>query len=215
MDQVEASAAEIEYLCEGVNRYFEQSITSADVVWTYAGVRPLVDDGSGKPEAATRGYRLDLSSESEGAPLLSVYGGKITSYRHLAEAAVDMLVPNLPALTGQEWTATQPLPGGDFATSGIGDLVADLRADHPFLAENEALRIARAYGTRASVWLGEAKERVDLGRDFGEGLSQAEVDYLRCHEWALTVEDVLWRRSKLGLRLDASQQDELKNYLGN
>ena len=126
-----------------------------------------------------------------------------------------MLASSLTALTGQKWTSSQPLPGGDFATGGIGELVAQLRASHPFLAENEALRIARAYGTRAQVWLGEAKERVDLGRDFGCGLSQAEVDYLRCHEWALTVEDVLWRRSKLGLRLDASQQAELKNYLGN
>ena len=215
LDEVKASAAEIEYLCEGVNRYFEQGITPADVVWTYSGVRPLVDDGSGKPEAATRGYRLDLSEPGEGAPLLSVYGGKITTYRHLAEEAVDMLAPQLPALAGQKWTAAHPLPGGDFATDGLGKLVAKLLAEHPFLADYEALRIARAYGTRASVWLGEAAERSDLGRDFGHGLSQAEIDYLRVHEWAQTAEDVLWRRTKLGLRLDASQQSSLKNYLGN
>ena len=215
LDEVAASADEIEYLCEGVNRYFEQSITPADVVWTYAGVRPLVDDGSGKPEAATRGYRLDLSGESEGAPLLSIYGGKITTYRHLAEEAVDLLARRSPAWTGPKWTADQPLPGGDFAVDGIEDLVAKLLEHHPFLAGDEALRIARAYGTRAHIWLGDAKQRGDLGRDFGHGLSQAEVDYLREHEWAVSAEDVLWRRTKIGLRLSPAQQAALVDYLGN
>lgn len=214
LDEVCASAAEIEYLCEGVNRYFAAPISPADVVWSYSGVRPLVDDGSGKPEEATRGYRLDLTDKSEGAPLLSVYGGKITTYRHLAEEAVDMLAGRLPALSGPAWTTSRPLPGGDFAVGEIGALVADLRLDYPFLDATDALRIARAYGTRAGDWLGLAGTREELGRNFGGGLSQSEVDYLREHEWARTAEDVLWRRTKLGLRLDVTQKAALADYMG-
>jgi glycerol-3-phosphate dehydrogenase len=215
LDHVEASAAEIEYLCEGVNRYFAHAITPADVVWSFAGVRPLIDDGSGRPEAATRGYRLDLSAPDEGAPLLSVYGGKITTYRHLAEEAVDLLAPRLTALSGPAWTASRPLPGGDFAVDGVRELAAQLQALHPFLTDHEALRIARAYGTRAHDWLGDAKDRADVGIDFGAGLSQAEVDYLRRVEWARTAEDVLWRRTKMGLRLDAAQVAGLADYLAD
>jgi glycerol-3-phosphate dehydrogenase len=210
---VRASKAEIAYLCEAANRYFARSIAPADVVWSYAGVRPLIDDGSGKPEAATRGYRLDLSASDEGAPLLSVYGGKITTYRHLAEEAVDMLAPRLPALSGPVWTTSRPLPGGDFPVDGIGAIVAQLQKRHPFLGDGVALRVARAYGTRAFAWLGDARVRGDLGRDFGGGLSQAEVDYLRRAEWAQTAADVLWRRTKLGLRLSAAQQATLADYL--
>jgi glycerol-3-phosphate dehydrogenase len=209
LSDVRASAEEIAYLCEGASRYFARGIAPADVVWSYAGVRPLIDDGSGRPEAATRGYRLDLSPEDEGAPLLSVYGGKITTYRHLGEEAVDLLARRVSALSGPAWTKTRPLPGGDFPAGGVAGLKAELRARHPFLSEIDADRLAKAYGTRALHWLGEPR-----GRDFGAGLSQAEVDYLRAEEWACTAEDVLWRRTKLGLRLDAAQQVELAEYLG-
>lgn len=209
LDKVEASAEEIAYLCEGASRYFAKTITPADVVWTYSGVRPLVSDGSDKPEAATRGYRLDLSGEAEGAPLLSVYGGKITTYRHLAEEAVDLLAPRLPALTGKGWTRREALPGGDFAIDGLDALIAAYARDCPFLSADDADRIARAYGTRARAWLGK-----DQGRDFGGGLSQAEVDYLVAEEWAVSAEDVLWRRTKLGLRLSAEQVAGLRDYLG-
>ncbi|MFN3516288.1 MAG: glycerol-3-phosphate dehydrogenase [Novosphingobium sp.] len=209
LDQVEASAEEIAYLCEGASRYFAKAITPADVVWTYSGVRPLVSDGSDKPEAATRGYRLDLSGEAMGAPLLSVYGGKITTYRHLAEEAVDLLAPRLPALTGQAWTRREALPGGDFAIDGLDALIAGYARDYPFLSAEDAERIARAYGTRARLWLGK-----DQGRDFGGGLRQAEVDYLVAEEWAVSAEDVLWRRTKLGLRLSAEQVAGLQDYLG-
>jgi glycerol-3-phosphate dehydrogenase len=208
LDQVRASAEEIAYLCHGVNRYFARAIAPADVVWSYAGVRPLVDDGSGRPEAATRGYRLDVSERTGGAPLLSVYGGKITTYRHLAEEAVDLLAQRLPALSGPAWTTTRPLPGGDFPIDGAAALKADLRARHRFLSEADADRIARAYGTRAFDWLDD-----DQGRGFGAGLSEAEVEYLRREEWARTAEDVLWRRTKLGLRLDPAQQSALAAYL--
>ncbi len=213
LDHVSASAEEIAYLCEAANGYFAKEIAPTDVVWSYAGVRPLIDDGSGKPEAATRGYRLDLSPEAEGPPLLSVYGGKITTYRHLGEEAVDLLAERLPALAGPAWTRNQPLPGGDFPIDGAGTLSRQLRANHPFLNRADAERITKAYGTRAAHWLGEARTRADLGRDFGAGLSEAEVTYLRHTEWAVSAEDILWRRSKLGLRLSAEQQAALADYL--
>ncbi len=214
-DPIKASDEEIAYLCEGANTYFKTAIIPADVVWTYSGVRPLVDDGSGKPEAATRGYRLELSEGGQGAPLLSVYGGKITTYRHLAEEAVDLMAPRLPALSGKPWTRSAALPGGDFAIDGLEALMVGLAADYPFLAAHDIDRIARAYGTRARVWLGEAQGWQALGRDFGGGLSAAEVDYLRAEEWAVSADDVLWRRSKLGLRLDAGQQSALADYLSS
>ena len=207
-DPVRASEEEIAYLCEGASRYFARSVTPADVVWTYSGVRPLIDDGSGKPEAATRGYRLELSDADEGAPLLSVYGGKITTYRHLAEEAVDRLADRLPVLSGPAWTASKPLPGGDFAVDALDALIARLAAEYPALSPADADRIARAYGTRADLWLG-----LPRGREFGAGLCQAEVDYLMAQEWALSAEDVLWRRTKLGLRLDAAQVAELEAYM--
>jgi glycerol-3-phosphate dehydrogenase len=213
LDDLRASEAEIAYLCEGVNRYFVRGIGPADVVWSYAGVRPLLDAGSGKPEAATRGYRLDLSDPELGAPLLSVYGGKITTYRHLAEEAVALLAQRLPGFGGPTWSGREPLPGGDFPVEGFVALKADLQARYRFLGEADADRIARTYGTRASRWLGAAKGWDDLGRQFGAGLSEAEVAYLRHEEWARTEEDILWRRSKLGLRLDSVQQMALADYL--
>lgn len=219
LDAIRASAEEIEYLCEGVNRYFATAITPADVVWSYAGVRPLIDEGRGKPEAATRGYRLELSNVEEGSPLLSVYGGKITTYRHLAEEAVDLLARRLPRFEaggfgGKSWTRREPLPGGDFPIDGLPALIVRLAHDYPFLAQPDCDRIARAYGTRAWRWLGKAQGWEDLGRSFGAGLSEAEVAYLRNAEWASTAEDILWRRTKLGLRLDAAQQAALADHLG-
>ncbi|MCL6250482.1 glycerol-3-phosphate dehydrogenase [Altererythrobacter sp. KTW20L] len=214
LDKVEPDADEIRYLCDAVNRYFVKNITPADIVSTYAGVRALVDFGKDRPEAATRGYRLVLSAEDEGAPMLGIYGGKLTSYRHVAEEAVDLLATRLPALKGDHWTAGEALPGGDFPRDAAGLLVAELLAEYAFLDKAEATRLARAYGLDAVVWLGDAKSRADLGRDFGSGLSEAEVDYLREAEWAVTAEDVLWRRSKLGLHMDEGQQAALKEYMG-
>lgn len=212
-EPIRASEEEIAYLCEGASRYFARAITPADVVWTYSGVRPLIDDGSGKPEAATRGYRLELSDKAAGAPLLSVYGGKITTYRHLAEEAVDLLAGRLPVLTGPAWTRRDPLPGGDFATDGLDALKAALGVRYGFLGAADVDRIARAYGTRATRWLGDAQGWQALGRAFGAGLTAAEVEYLRQEEWAVSAEDILWRRTKLGLRLDPAQQQALADYL--
>jgi glycerol-3-phosphate dehydrogenase len=214
LDNVEASAEEITYLCEAASGYFAKAVAPADVVWTYAGVRALVDDGSGRPEAATRGYQLPLSEEGEGAPLLGVYGGKITSYRHLAEEAVDALAERVPALSGKAWTAHAPLPGGDFPHDAQGTLIEDLRRDYRFLSEAEAARIGRAYGTRTRRWLGQARRWADLGRNFGAGLSEAEVDYLKREEWARTAEDVLWRRTKLGLHMKPAKRAAVTEFMG-
>lgn len=214
LDHITASAEEVAYLCEGANRYFARAITPKDVVWSYAGVRPLVDDGSGKPEEATRGYRLELESAGAGqAPMLSIFGGKITTYRHLAAEAMDMLKPLLPGLSDRDWTAGAPLPGGDFPMTGFADLLAGLSRDYPFLEPGQIDRIGRAYGTLARQWLGDARRLDDLGIDFGHGLTQAEVHYLIEREWARTAEDILWRRTRLGLRFDAPQTDRLSRWL--
>ena len=211
LDGIAASEEEIAYLCEGANLYFERRITPDDVVWTYSGVRPLIDDGSGKPEAATRGYTFEM--DTGGPPMLSVFGGKITSYRHLAEEALERLEPHLPSVRESGWTADAPLPGGDFPVGEVAALADDLRARHPFLAAPQAERIAHAYGTHAAHWLGEARTPADLGRDFGHGLTEAEVRHLVDREWAQTAEDILWRRTKLGLRFDRDQTAALADWL--
>ncbi len=215
LDRIEASQDEVDYLCEAASRYFAKPVTPADVVWTYSGVRALVDDGSGRPEAATRGYRLPISPQEEGAPLLDVFGGKITSYRHLSEAAVDTLARRIPALSGAAWTAAAPLPGGDFPVDGQAALADELKRQHPFLSAVEATRIIRAYGTRAGRWLGKAQAWGDLGRHFGAGLSEAEVTYLREVEWAQTAGDVLWRRSKLGLHMSEAERANVAQFMGS
>ena len=209
---VRASEEEVAYLCEAASAYFAKPVTPGDVVWRFAGVRPLVDEGSGKPEAATRGYVFDLDREG-GSPLLSVFGGKITTYRHLAQEAVDRLRPFLPGLKDAGWTADAPLPGGDFPKEELPALMRALAADYPFLDPATLSRIARAYGTLVRSWLGEARDATALGRDFGHGLSQAEVDYLIDREWAMTAQDIVWRRTKLGLRLCASQVQALEDYM--
>jgi glycerol-3-phosphate dehydrogenase len=212
--EVEAADDEVDYLCEAASRSLARPVTRADVLHTYAGVRALVDDGSGKPEEATRGYRLPLSEAGEGAPVLHIYGGKITSYRALAEEAVDALAERLPVLAGSAWTAGEPLPGGDFPREAQGRLIAVLREEYPFLSQRDATRIARAYGLDAVLWLGEAKDWSDLGQAFGAGLTEAEVDYLRREEWARSADDLLWRRTKLGLHMGAAQQAALREWMG-
>jgi glycerol-3-phosphate dehydrogenase len=210
-----ASAEEIGYLCAGVNEYFGQQISAKDVVWTYSGVRPLLDDGSGKPEAATRGYMLELSDATDGPALLNVFGGKITSYRHLAQSAVDKLAARVPSLLGAAWTADAALPGGDFAVTDAAKIKVQYAADYPFLDTDNIDRIVKAYGTLAKEWLADAKAASDLGEDFGHGLHAAEVDYLVRQEWAQSAEDVLWRRSKLGLHFSMEETQRLSQYLEN
>lgn len=209
---IEASAEEIAYLCEGASRFFRQPVTPDDVVWTYSGVRPLIDDGSGRPEAATRGYDLDLSDADEGAPLLSVYGGKITTYRHLAAEAVETLGDRLPVLRGDDWTGERPLPGGDFAVDGVAALEAEFVHRFPFLS-GASHRIVRAYGTTALPIFDGASCLADCGRDFGHGLTEREVRHLITREWARTAEDVLWRRTKLGLRFGPEEAASLDEFI--
>ena len=190
------------YLCAFASRYFKTPVTPDDVVWTYSGVRPLYDDGASSATAATRDYVLTLDTGA-GAPMLSVLGGKITTYRKLAEAALEKL-GGAVAMSG-DWTAGVALPGGDFPVDGVPDLIAGLRARYPFLTEAWAQRLVRCYGTEASAILGTARSAADLGEDFGATLTQAELTWLHRHEFARTAEDVLWRRTKLGLRMSQEQ----------
>ncbi len=208
-----ATADEVAYLCAAANDYFREAVTPADVVWSYSGVRALYDDGAARAQDATRDYRLDLTGAAGEAPLLTVYGGKITTYRRLAEAAVAKLAPALPTLRAPIWTARAPLPGGDFPHTGLATLTAALQAAHPGLDAALVRRLASAYGTRAHGLLEGATTPADLGRPFGAGLSEREVRYLMRQEWARTAEDVLWRRSKLGLRFDAAATAALDAYM--
>ncbi|MFC7703462.1 glycerol-3-phosphate dehydrogenase [Plastorhodobacter daqingensis] len=196
------SPEEQDYLCRFASAYFARPVTREDIVWTYSGVRPLYDDGARTATAATRDYVLSL--DTSGAPLLNVFGGKITTYRRLAEAALHRLKPHFPGISG-DWTAHHPLPGGDFPVDGFDDLVAALKADHPFLTPAWARRLARAYGTEAQRLLEGAQDAADLGHDFGATLTERELHWLMQKEWAMTAEDVIWRRSKLGLRLQPDQ----------
>ncbi|MBA4163446.1 MAG: glycerol-3-phosphate dehydrogenase [Erythrobacter sp.] len=213
LDHIEASEEEIAYLCDGAGRFFRKAVTPADVVWSYAGVRPLVDDHSGRPEAATRGYRLEISDEDEGAPLLNVFGGKITTYRHLAEEAMEVLGERIEEMAGPGWTGTAPLPGGDFPVEGIDRLTERFRAEFPFFDGRTADRLCRAYGTTAFTIFADAASLADCGIHFGHGLTQREVEYLIGREWARTAEDILWRRTKLGLRFSQEQAAALEQFL--
>ncbi len=204
------SEAERDYLLAFVSDYLAKPVTAKDVVWSYSGVRPLYDDGASSATAASRDYVLDLNAE--GPVLLNVFGGKITTYRRLAEAALAKLAPYYPGL-GPDWTARVPLPGGDFFETGVKALIERLRVRYPFLGQAGAARMARAYGTEAFILLGEAKSKADLGRDFGAGLSEAEVIWLMDREWARRAEDVVWRRTKLGLRLSADQVAVLDRFM--
>ncbi len=205
---VAASAEEIAYLCRGASDYFRVPVTPDQVMWTYSGVRPLYDDGASAAQEATRDYVLTLDAPQGEAVSLSVFGGKITTYRRLAEAALDRLAPHLPEPAGalRGWTGTAALPGGDFARDGARALAERLRTAHPWLNASLAGRLTRAYGTDAGWLLGDATCLADLGTDYGAGLTEAELRYLASREWAQTGDDVLWRRSKLGLRLDATQR---------
>jgi len=194
---------ERDYLLAFANGYFKQTLTQDDVVWTYSGVRPLYDDGAKSATAATRDYVLSLDADG-GPPMLNVFGGKITTYRVLAQDAWDKLARFYPDATAH-WTAGVPLPGGDFPVDGVPHLIAQLRAHYPFLTERWAKRLVRAYGTEARLILGEAKTADDLGRDFGATLTEAELTWLRTREYARTAADVVWRRSKLGLKLSPDQ----------
>ncbi|HET7850316.1 MAG TPA: glycerol-3-phosphate dehydrogenase [Pseudolabrys sp.] len=204
-------ADELNYLCGVVNDYLAKQIGPADAVWSFAGVRLLHDDGAGKPEDITRDYLLTLDEQNETAPLLTVYGGKITTYRRLAEAALERMAHLFEAR--QPWTANSPLPGGDFPVDGLAALAADMRRRWPFLTEAHARRLARAYGTRAERILGGARRLDDLGPVLAGDLTGAEVSYLMRSEWARSADDILWRRSKIGLFSGPKERQALEQFI--
>ena len=206
----ECTAEERDYLLTFASRYFARPVTQEDVVWAYSGVRPLYNDGAKSATAATRDYVLSL--DQTGAPLLNVFGGKITTYRRLAESALEKIAPFFPGTKGK-WTARVALPGGDFPHDGVAALTAALRAAHPYLGDYHAGRLIRAYGTEAMVVLGDAKSMADLGRDFGATLTEAEVHWLISREYARHAADIVWRRTKLGLRMTTAQIEALEVFM--
>jgi glycerol-3-phosphate dehydrogenase len=212
-ESVAIEQAEIDYLLAVVNRYFEHEVTTADIVHSFAGVRPLYDDDATNPSAVTRDYVFEVEPEQPKpglAPMLSVFGGKITTYRKLAEHALAKLAPHFDRL-GPAWTARAALPGGDMA-AGFDRFLAAFEQGHAWLPAGLAEHYARLYGTRARDLLGAAAGIPDLGQYFGEQLYEREVDYLCRIEWARTAEDVLERRTKCGLHLSESQKRALDHW---
>ena len=211
---VATSADEIAYLCAAASEYFATPVEPDAVVWSYTGVRPLYDDGHASAQETTRDYVLDLQGR-EGAPaLLNIFGGKITTYRHLAEEALKKLEDRFPAM-GRPWTRGAVLPGGEFGIGGFEALVEDLEREYPMIDGAVMRRLARSYGTCVRDMLSGVREIGDLGVHFGAGLFQREVEYSIRNEWAMTAEDILWRRSKLGLRLTDAEADGLGEWIGD
>lgn len=207
---VHATEDEISYLIAAASDYFKSPLKREDVVWSYSGVRPLYDDGASKAQEATRDYVLKLDTPEGQAPLLSVFGGKITTYRRLAEAVLEKFKPYFPSSFSQAgWTAQQILPGGDFPQTGFQRLVDQMHADYPRFERDHLERLCRLYGTRARMILGAAQSPSDLGLNFGGTLTESEIDYLMREEWAQTADDVLWRRTKLGLFLNEAETSSL------
>ena len=202
------SEAESDYLRAFASNYFKEPITKDDVVWSYSGVRPLYDDGASSATAATRDYVLKVNQDGKAAPLLNIFGGKITTYRKLAESALAKITPFFPK-AGPEWTAGVSLPGGDFPVNGVVPLIRELRENFSFLDDFWARRLVRAYGTDARLILGDAKSAQDMGKRFGATLTEREIDWLMDKEYARTAEDVVWRRSRLGLRMSKAEIAEL------
>jgi glycerol-3-phosphate dehydrogenase len=207
----EITEDETNYLLASISEYLKVPVTRDKVRWTYSGIRPLYDDGASKAQEATRDYVLKLDAPEGAAPLLSVFGGKITTSRKLAEAVMDKIKPFFPAL-GPSWTATASLPGGDFPYAEVEARIADLQKRYSFLPPRTARRLFRAYGTRAEMILDGARFAQDMGQSFGV-LSEREISYLKAHEWVEEADDILWRRSKLGLHLSKDEQAALRAFM--
>jgi glycerol-3-phosphate dehydrogenase len=205
---------EIDYLITGAGAYFKEPIMRDDIVWTYSGVRPLFDDGASAAQEATRDYVLKSEGGGDTAPLVNIFGGKITTYRRLAESMMEK-ISGLIGGKGSNWTRGAELPGGDFPKNGYESLVADYQRNYPFLPEGTAHRLVRLYGTRVSDMLVGATKYTDLGEDFGVGLTESEVEYLIREEWALSADDVLWRRTKLGLLMSAPAKAHLEKFIAS
>ena len=203
---------EIAYLCDAASEYFAEPVTPADIVWSYSGVRPLFDDGASKAQEATRDYVLKREDASDGGPMLNVFGGKLTTYRRLAEHALEKIGEAIGP-KGRSWTASSSLPGGEFPVTGFEAEVGKLGGRYVFLSERHARRLVRLYGTRASALLGHATSLRELGRNFGDDLYECEVRWLIEKEWARHSEDVLWRRTKKGLHLSKEQAADLQAFM--
>ncbi len=211
-ETAQVSGVEVDYLCRAANRYFEREVTPADVLWRYCGVRALLDDGATAPSRVTREYRLDVEGTVTEAPFLSVFGGKLTTYRKLAERTLEKLAPWFPGLRGP-WTAGTALVGGDLPAAGVDAYIQDLGARYDRMPLPLLSQLVSRHGTLAPAVLGPARSVEDLGQHFGADLYSREVDYFLRHEWAHDAEDVLWRRTKAGLHLSAEQQAKLRTYL--
>jgi len=214
IDDFEISPEEVSYLCDAASEYFTNEVKVDDVVWSYSGVRPLYDDGASKAQEATRDYVLRQDGAEKEAPLLNVFGGKITTYRRLAEAMMEKVEAALGA-KGPRWTEVSTLPGGDFSMDGFADLVAEYQKAYPFLEPRTTERFARSYGTKVVEMLGGITSNADMGECFGADLTRLEVRYLMETEWACTAEDVVWRRSKLGLRMSSEEISGLDKWMAS
>ena len=203
---------EIDYLLAVVNRYARHPLARAGILHAFAGVRPLLDDHIANPSAVSRDYRLELDTEDGRAPLISVFGGKITTFRRLAEQAMEDLMPFFPDL-GRPWTRRAPLPGGEIADGNFSAFVAEFVRRHPFLPAALARHYARLYGTRASALIGDAVALGDLGRHFGGLLYEREAQFLIDTEWAHTAQDILERRTKHDLHLDVDAKVQLERWM--
>lgn len=209
---VAISEQETDYLCNAASEYFAEPVRREDIVWTYSGVRPLFDDGASKAQEATRDYVLKVDGEGGNAPLLNVFGGKLTTYRRLAEHALEKISEAIGA-KGKPWTAGSHLPGGNFSAQGAAAQADALQKAHSFISRGHAERLVRCYGTRAADILGKAGNIADLGQHFGGTLYEAEVRFLVDNEWAHTAQDILWRRTKQGLHLGPEAVAALEHYL--
>jgi glycerol-3-phosphate dehydrogenase len=218
LDGFGASEAEKAYLCAAASRYFEKPVRVEHIAWSYSGVRPLYDDGAGAAQQATRDYVLEVDRQ-DGVGMISIFGGKITTYRRLAESVLERIADLLPEDEGQKiaakagWTGSTPLPGGDFAIADRAARLADVEQRYPFLGARRAARMFSYYGTRIDRALEGVRRLEDLGRDFGAGLTERELDYLKREEWVVSADDAVFRRSKLGLRLSPSQIADIDDYL--
>jgi glycerol-3-phosphate dehydrogenase len=203
---------EIDYLCAAASEYFMEPVRREDVVSTYAGVRPLFDDNASRAQEATRDYVVKTDGADGEAPLLNIFGGKLTTYRQLSELVLAQ-IGRLIGVKGAPWTASAPLPGGEFAVTALAAEMQKLKRDYPFLGSRHAERLFRLYGRTASTILGDATSYDDLGECFGHDLYESEIDHLVENEWAMTAEDVLWRRTKLGLRMGDAQTERVAEWL--
>ena len=211
--KVAASNEEVHYLCDLASEYLKTPVTGSQAVWSYSGVRPLYDDGDVSASTVTRDYVFDLDTADGRAPLLSVYGGKLTTYRRLAEHAMSELRSSL-RFDGREWTRGSILPGGDIPKGDFEAFARAQAARYSYVPPKMIRRLCRAYGTRAEQVLGHAQGLQDLGEEFGPGLYEAELQFMRDKEWARSGADALWRRSKLGLRLSGAQQERVGAWFG-